>query len=59
MSLLDGLGDVVANWFPLGVERRTGNGISTSFWHDQWVGVHFFILGFIGYFKCLISNLGV
>jgi len=29
--MLDGLGDDVADWFSLVVERRIGNGISTYF----------------------------
>lgn len=38
MCLLGSNKDDPPNWFELGMGKKVGSGVSTSFWGDPWLG---------------------
>jgi len=43
VTIRDGGASVLGSWFPDNIRLNVGNGTSTLFWVDMWVGdVHFY-----------------
>ena len=38
VKIRDGVGEVEGGWFAARVSKRVGDGSSTFFWHDRWLG---------------------